>query len=943
MATYVLPQVLVFQEFRVNPAAAANPLRAHISGPHAYLLRYAEDAERSKGRLGYYDRLLDTGYAWPDRPAGGKVDFGYVKLWAKDALLQYYEDTVSAGSVITKTAGYNNRIRSATVSFADNGAAYPKSAALLDRGVKVGDVAKVRGLDGGGDPVTLWTYVKRLIGDPVAAVVGAAAGDDANADTQLAGSSVTQISGPENCIVPVADHTDYDGLADGDITETYDILVLESSVNGDFTTARLRVISGSGNDDVAEVTPAASGSPTAIGTRGLTVTFTEPDEAACSASAAADGVSPDDLIAGQRWQVTVSQTFTAPTPTSGGAYDHDEDTTYVIEVTRGGTYAGDAKPQVSVTTTNGIDLSGPTNVTGAATAVAVGSHGVEIEFSGTALRKGDKYYVTATGEAEGPLRTIELGHNLSTDIAPGSEVDLTLFIRKPLLEVPRNREGFAPETNWDVSETEITVNSGIIAYDETWTDDGVQQPLDVYSEASKQYGELFVEYRAWRPDLCGAVGSIQDVGLINDLIEGPLHPDNPLKWGVFKALENANGSEVLFTAVCDPDDASSWADVLELLLGRDDAYGLVPLTRDRTVLDLYAAHVASQASPEQGLWRVLWTSLEGLPEIPVVHAGSAVAGHTAPTTSDGEVALAVIEDDPLTSGSQYTVLRCTSANADFLAAGVRAGDIVRTLYTGDGFGNFVYSEFIVDEVQSEDQLRLLAGPAAPVSVAAKFEVWRNLTATEEAAAIAANAGSWGSRRVRAVWPDTVESSGTVMEGYHLAAALAGLSSGILPHQGMTNLEVVGFTGVGRTVDKFNRAQLDAMAVAGTWIVTQDRQTGQVFTRHAVTTGDYEDINAREEMIVRNVDSISYRFKDHFAPFIGITNVTPSMQDRLDLETTKLIDTLKTEQATTELGGQLVDGSIVEIAPHATLLDRFVITIDIDVPEPFNNAEVRLIL
>ena len=49
MATYVLPQVLVFQDFTIQPAVAANPLSAHIAGGHAYLVRESESDEREFG------------------------------------------------------------------------------------------------------------------------------------------------------------------------------------------------------------------------------------------------------------------------------------------------------------------------------------------------------------------------------------------------------------------------------------------------------------------------------------------------------------------------------------------------------------------------------------------------------------------------------------------------------------------------------------------------------------------------------------------------------------------------------------------------------------------------------------------------------------------------------------------------------------------------------
>lgn len=950
MATYVLPQVLVFQEFTIVPAAAANPLRAHISGPHAKLIRYSDDDERPEGRLGYYDRLVDEAFTWPERPAGGKADVAYTKLWIKDALLQYFSDTISSGSTITKTSGYNNRIRSATVNFAASesrdGTEYDRHSSLLDRDVQPGDTVKVRGVTSGAESVTLWTYVKALVGDEVAASVAVLDDDASNAATQSLTSSIEQIAGPTNCVTVTVDDSTYDGLESGYLTETYDIVVTQSSQNGDYTTALIRVLSGSGTDDVAEFAPNGIGVPTAIGTRKLFVSFNEADTAACSASASASAVSADDLIAGQRYRISIQQAFTAPVLVSGGDYDETNDTTYIITVLRGGSVDGTVFPQIKVTTTNGIDVSGPTTITTSGSAYDVGTKGVNVTPNTTLLRKGDRYYINATGVQEGPHRTIVLGHNLNTLIPAGSEVDLQLYIRKPLLQVEQDRTGFAPETNWETSETEFTVNSGIIAYDESWTDDGVQQPLDVYSESTKGYGEMFLEIRYWLQDLCNEIGTIRDVGTINDQISGALHPDNPLKWGVFKALENSNGAEVKYTSVCDPDDDEAWADVLGLLLGRDDVYGLVPLTRTRTVLDLYAAHVTAQSTPEQGLWRVLWVNLTSIPSIPVVSAGSSVPGHTEATTSDDEVALAVIEDDPDTSGSQYTIVRNTNTNGDFIANDVQAGDIFRCLYTSDGFGNEEYSEYVIDEVTSEDELRLLTGPDAPISVAAKFEIWRNLTATEEAAVIAQNAGSWGSRRVRATWPDTIESSGTVMEGYFLNCSLAGLCSGVLPHQGLTHLELVGYSNVARTTSKFNRAQLDNMALGGAWIVTQDltgidTNLGQIFTRHAVTTGGYDDINQREEMITRNVDSISFRFKDHFKPFIGVTNVTPVVQNRIEQEARILIRTLQTEAQTENLGGQLIDATIVEFGPHLLLKDRYVMKLDCSVPYALNNLEVHL--
>jgi hypothetical protein len=940
MATYVLPQVQVFQDFQAAVVANGNPLNAHISGPHAYLLRYAEENERSKGLLGYYDTVLDNNYAWPTLPAGAIVDEGYVKVYIKDALLKYYEDGLSTGSVITKVSGYSNRIRSATKAFKANGTAYPRSADFYDRDVAAGDVVKVRGLSSGVS-VTLWTYVKNLIPDVVAAVVGASSADTNNGTTQSAAATVVKLAGADNCVYPLANVTAYDGLPSGDINETYDIIVTGGSVNGDLTTATLRILSGSGNDDVAEVVPAAAFQATTIGTRGLTVEFFNSATGGCSASATADDVSADDLIIGQRWRINVTDNFAPATSASGGTYDSAVDTTYVVEVTRGGLFSSATKPQISVSTSNGADVSGPTTVSASATAVAVGTVGVTITLTGAGLRKGDKYYIECTGTTSGNYRTIELGHSLDTGITAGAQVEVTLYIRKPVLNVTKNRTGFAPLLNWDTSETELSVSSGMIAYDSTWTNSGVELPLNVIAEASKDYGAVYVEYRAWVQTLTNEVNFINNVGEIDDAISGALDPDNPLKWGVFKALENSNGTAVGYTAVSNPDDATAWADVLEALLGRDDVYNLVPLTRNRTVLDLYAAHVTALSSPERGLWRVLWVNLAGVPEIPVVSAGSTVANHVTATTSDGETCLATIVDDPDTSGSQFTIVNNTNANGDFVTNGVRVGDIVRAAYVGDGFGGATYSEYTIAEVVSEDQLRLVSGPAAPINSAAKIEIWRSLSATAEAAEIALDAGSWGSRRIRAVWPDTIESSGTVMEGYFLAASLAGLSAGLLPQQPMTRVEIVGYSRVARTTVKFNRAQLDALAASGVFIVTQNGNNGQIFARHALTTGTYTDINQREESVTRNVDYVSYAVRDVLDPFIGIYNINQNIINRVSLALRESLDTFTVNTTTT--GPVLIAYTDLTVVQDSLLKDKLNVTVNISVPYALNNIAVRLIV
>lgn len=934
MATYVVPQVLVFQEIDLVPAATIQPLPAHIAGGHAQLIRYSEDDERPFGSLGQYDRLNDTAYAWPQRPAGGVVDQDYTVVTIKDALLRYFSDTIGSGDDIVTVVGFNNRIRAAATNFVENGDTYPRDASLINRDVKVGDTVKLRAVVG-SDTYDLCTYVAGFKADPVDAVVAAAVSDTDNADTQsLSNNGGVKIGGVNNCvdILTVTDSA-YDGLADGDITETYTITVIESSVGENATTARLRVTSASGNDDVASVQPAAFGAATTIGSRGLTVTWDNTNGVLCSESAEDGGYDHNDFVVGQQWRVVVNQAYTAVTATSGGDYDGDVDDTYIVEVSRGGEYSVDTgvAPLIIVRTTKGQDVSGPHAVTAASTAVSIGTHSVTVEFDQTALVKGDRFYIEVQAEGDGPIRTLLLGHNLPDEVVDNgeTEVDLHLYIRKDV-DVNPNRVEAPPQTNYDQSATEITLNAGITAFDDSWTDiNGDPAALPIYAECG--YSNVYVTVRYWLAELCREVNSIFDVAQLADAISGPLHPDNPLKWGVFKALQNSNGRAVAYSAICNPDDPDEWAEMLELIDGRRDVYSLVPLTRNKLVWSLYQAHVGGQSSPEFGRWRCAFFNTEGIPEKAIV---------TDETSSDEETVLAVLEDDPLTSGTQYTYLRVPAGNGNFVVNEVAPGDIVRFIFNTDGFGGETYEEFVVDSVINEDTIRLLTGHTVAVNVPEKMEIWRNLTATQQAAELAL---TWGfnDRRVRMVWPDEIESDGYTVQGYHVCAALAGLVSGVVPHQGLTRLELAGFTNADRTTGVFNRTQLNTMAAGGVWIVTQDLEDGTIFTRHAVTTGDTEDLADREEMLVRNLDSISYYFLDLYDPYIGVSNVTPSAISILRAETRGAIKFLESANFVPRLGPQLIEGQIVELRPHATLKDRVVIVLDLTLPFPMNNIEVHL--
>jgi len=204
---------------------------------------------------------------------------------------------------------------------------------------------------------------------------------------------------------------------------------------------------------------------------------------------------------------------------------------------------------------------------------------------------------------------------------------------------------------------------------------------------------------------------------------------------------------------------------------RTDVYGLVPLTHDANIISTVLAHCNEASTAERGRWRVMW-------------AGAQVSEETVVSKLDsaGDILYGTVSDDPGTSGTQYTMLKCDEAT--FITDGVAAADVVRSIYFIDPTtGVEQYSEFVVDEVITEEEIRLVSGPDNPISVPSRFEIWHTNNNTEIADQIISQAGALSSRRARLVFPDYASLGGTTFDSMYIASSLSGLRSGVNPHQG----------------------------------------------------------------------------------------------------------------------------------------------------------------
>jgi hypothetical protein len=948
MSVQVERQASVVSDFEKSPVSAGGPMKGCVLGPNYQLVRYATASEKSLGSLGAYNPISETCYDWPNMQSGAVVDLDYTRLFIDDALLQYFHDPV--GSLDTIKATYcdssislvgnetvKNAIRAAATVWKSFGS-WDRSAILQERDVTVGDAAHIEVVVG-GTTYELDTTVVGFLNEEVAGSVGAATEDPNNVSAEFEEGSSSSSTSPSNSWTKVGfsgndidisavavtdadrpEHSYEDGIA----ADLYTITVLTAGAAG---VATFQVTTDSGTDDVASVTTAAFGVAKSFGTKGVSVTFN----------------GTDDFEVGMKWEIDVTWGSADVDPVSGGSYTGPTDTTYVVEVTKGASFAG-GPPEITVTTTTGIDSSGPHEVTGLGVPVSIGSYGVTIAFtsnlvSDQGLYLGDKFYISATAASSGAIQTLLLADDLPRQMLGLSDADVcgtppdlsvTLYIKKDI-EVTENRIGFAPVVNWTADADEFCTKSGIIAYDSTWVDDtGELLPLPVKG------GDLFLQYRALITDdankLLTATPPGAGEGTLENYVQttlglGTVDPDNPLALGLYVMLLNAGNQEVFYIPLA-TDDLAGYDSALTKTGVTDSLYTVVPMSSDSSILAATQSSVDTNSQDVDGQWRSSIFSVVGLSEKGVVTADSS-----------GDPVLATIKDDPNQAGLQFVLVE-TSSDVNFITSGVTAGDIVRYAYTDDGFGNETYSEAVVSSVRAANSLVLVSGPESPVTVAAKIEIWRNLTTDQMVDELVTTAEGYDDPRISIVWPDFLVWNGQSVAGYYLAAALAGLRTTILPHRSLEYIEILGFDSVLRSTDLLDRDNLDTLRDGGV-MVAYETEEGEIYIRRAVTTSTSTELEDSEEVAVRNADSIRREIASQLSVYKGAVNLIDSVVAQIRVEVEQAIDNMVNSSPSTLLGPQLLSGNVTRVAQDATLLNRLVVTISISLPAPFSELELQV--
>jgi len=542
------------------------------------------------------------------------------------------------------------------------------------------------------------------------------------------------------------------------------------------------------------------------------------------------------------------------------------------------TVPGDIQPSRDVTTANGqVEVLAATDTIEDTT----------LDFYDLGIRAGDVVrFITNAADLQYPDSIV------STDAA--EHVVLTV-----------------PTTNSFTMSPEIAAQGGKVEY-------------EIIRKGS-QNGDILISYRARRQDKVGLLLEYEDVTQVDEDL-GPIQPDNPLAYGLSKAL-GATDRTVFGVMVKDQDSLVEHQKALDFLEG-EEVYAMVPLTTDRAIHQIYERHCANLSDPQSMHERRVYVtvkastrkSYQSLSVTGSVSVGSST--YTDPNArfySNGVPVGSVIRLQVPSSIELANVARTeliiasvTSETTVSLVSPVTQGTLVTGEAVGSGTGaqvnfqlNATANVIPTSVVMYLDGVRVdatdytatanglvtfVTPPGLGVAVTADYEIStitgiqytvesQELTNFEIAKDIAAAGEGYMSRRITITFADkAIVEGGVEAEPYYFNCALGGLVSALPPNQPIANIPIPGFTAV-KHIRQFTETHFGIMAAGGISCLIQDRDTSPIVLRNWITT-DTTNVNTRECSIVQMADYYSKYLRRNVASIAGRFNITEEFIDNM---------------------------------------------------------------
>ncbi len=437
--------------------------------------------------------------------------------------------------------------------------------------------------------------------------------------------------------------------------------------------------------------------------------------------------------------------------------------------------------------------------------------------------------------------------------------------------------------------------------------------------AGTGYSDIYTTYRALRAtsSAVGEVLSITTEAQLDTYFTGWQYPGSGLGFAVARALAPVQDPvledppAVLCTAI-ETDDADGWNAAMALVQRRRDWYAIAPLTTTTAYKTIVQNSILARNAiglDSEGFFVDTLTTQEVL----VSGAGNTV-----------EV------DQSQTPGENRTVTRDGGIVAPFENA--IAGDIVQ----------IAGSDYIIETKISNQTVTITTAAGAGAGQVLN-SVIHPLTIAEQAADYGAKAAALNNRSFSVIFPPDPEWEGEVVDGYLLAAAVAGLRGFAAPHEGLTAVQLEDGWGVPQSAYEF-LGQLETLAEYGCFVL---EQTEQVAVPNAVVlfayTTDQSSTQTGREGIVANEDGIKRYINDALKCYIGRAKVVNSTLTAIRTDANNAISYLLSNTRISDFGTILITGIVSRPYQDPNQLDVIVVPIAITISSGIGDVDVQIVI
>lgn len=383
-----------------------------------------------------------------------------------------------------------------------------------------------------------------------------------------------------------------------------------------------------------------------------------------------------------------------------------------------------------------------------------------------------------------------------------------------------------------------------------------------------------------------------------------------------------------------------------------------------TVLGAGLAAATTHFTATAGLYNLLTAAVPGF----VVVAATAfpsttsTAGDTIADIQDGE-GTAVIEQvvasrysatESIFVRKPFSVLTDVTASFETGTGTVEVGDFVEIPTTPGDYTDLV-GRFPVGSIQSDNRLTLASGWELPSSASVSevaagvdaYRIQRDLTKTQQAAALVEDIEARKSDRFVAVWPDLCTSSyvtdartgvATQVGAWLLAAAVAGRMAARVPQASLTKQALSSISTLRHAGDYFSPTQLDTIVEGGLFVLSRASATSAPYVVVQALTD--VDFLPRPEVSIRALyDYVSRQFKGVLEAFIGAYNITNESKTALESEVAQCLHRL-IEDRRPRVGAPILPGSTAAV--NVDVEDGTVeVVIDALFPKPWGSSVLRV--